>query len=846
MGALAVLGAGALWWLAQPPAPENPANTESPAAPPPARGRRSALASVLHRLRETTAAGTVRGAHGQPIVDAHICTTAPIDLTRPLLESQQCARTDRDGYYQLSPLTYEEDRISITASARGYATQNVTVAATAQPLDGWGDILIDMTLEGAEFNVQGEVLDATGGVVPGARVRVLESHLSVATASDASGLFDLHLPPGQHRIIAEADGYAPTLRTMVAPTERLVLSLLPESRITGRVLGADGEPASDVQVLALPLPGRGLRATSLYPDTVSDGEGTFALGGLGGGVYRLLARADGYSGEVISQLGIGESQRDAVVHLEAAAALSGAVALPSRDALPCARWHLLLVSDLKPPRPPSVEWQQATPRALTHPQLAKLGEDGAFVLDDVPPGRYTAQLECQGALGYLTLKSFELSAGETLALGTLIPGSAQGLTVQVSDTQGQPAPSLRLFIEPVRDGQPHAQGSAPAKAEGLPSDRWSLTSDSEGRATMLGLPPGRYRIGRAVVGKQTDQVVEVPVHGLTGAQLKLDDTATLTVQVLDELDGCAQDDVSVYLERAGAGHKSAAPGPSADSAALAMEPLGLGRYQARHLPAGSYRVVADDGCNPPLGRNDPQFIVELKPADHRELTLETRRDALLQGVVVDDDGTPLPDVWVSAYADDAVVPTALHGLDGAAHWFEQYASRGCHALTDGEGQFLIPSVSSTARYRLHGVRAGGGEAVAGGVAPGDPVTLVLGAPLGLHGEVRGQDGQPAELLTVTAMLAGSLTAHTGRVVGPGRFEVDDLAPGRTMLSILASSGRRLNTEVVVSKATESGGLQLQLTPPSSGADTVAPRSPDGVPTLVPIPPPSDDAPGAAH
>ena len=144
--------------------------------------------------------------------------------------------------------------------------------------------------------VEGTVVDSvTGAGIGGASVTLVgrPSARYQATA-DAVGHFKITgITPGNYRAAVEKDGFAspPDLRLLESAVWRvdpgdlvkLEFKLTPFHTISGRVLGADGEPASGVEVSLSP--------NIMAEDGVTDAEGHFELGSVRPGSYTLVAKS---------------------------------------------------------------------------------------------------------------------------------------------------------------------------------------------------------------------------------------------------------------------------------------------------------------------------------------------------------------------------------------------------------------------------------------------------------------------------------------------------------------------------------------------------------------------------
>jgi protocatechuate 3,4-dioxygenase beta subunit len=168
---------------------------------------------------------------------------------------------------------------------------------------------------------RGRILDPAGHPVPGAQIRVeadAEATSVVEFAADGAwrsardGSFLVSaLPPGTVKVIAWAEGYASTQKSMHVLYEgdlpSLDVVLRPAQRIPGRILDPAGRPIGGVDVLldwlarksgvsgAFPIPDSDWDAMYTKQQRArTDGDGRFVLEGVPPGVVELRLQAEGW------------------------------------------------------------------------------------------------------------------------------------------------------------------------------------------------------------------------------------------------------------------------------------------------------------------------------------------------------------------------------------------------------------------------------------------------------------------------------------------------------------------------------------------------------------------------
>src|SRR5262249_8470750 len=122
---------------------------------------------------------------------------------------------------------------------------------------------VDIVLRSGGVRVAGRVLDATGGVVPGAIVVAEggdeDAHAPATPVS--RGVFSWFGPRGTVRRGPPASGYAPSHAAGPAPGHFFAIHLVPGATLVGRtVIAGQGTPVAGVRVEAIAVEGGGGRA----------------------------------------------------------------------------------------------------------------------------------------------------------------------------------------------------------------------------------------------------------------------------------------------------------------------------------------------------------------------------------------------------------------------------------------------------------------------------------------------------------------------------------------------------------------------------------------------------------
>ncbi|MEM9383177.1 MAG: carboxypeptidase-like regulatory domain-containing protein, partial [Planctomycetota bacterium] len=278
-------------------------------------------------------------------------------------------------------------------------------------------------------HVRGRVVGPDGAGVEGADVWVsdygVDTDGHVVTTSSADGAFEIAHLPSRRRIAAMAGGYGPAhLRQIVAEagaTVEVVLRLRSDgATIRGRLADALGAPAVGARIRFLPRDPGETSGTDGEPDlglpaySVRSGpDGTYRLEGLPTGLGRLYVRADGkapYAEDV--GLGAGdELVRDVV--LETEGVVRGVVR--DEEGVPLVGARLM-----------------AGVYGAPDFSLVHSGRDGGYVLDALPHGALTVEVE-HDAAGRASAKLVVLDGAPTVWNPELQRGLVLRGVVRTSD-----------------------------------------------------------------------------------------------------------------------------------------------------------------------------------------------------------------------------------------------------------------------------------------------------------------------------------------------------------------------------------------------------------------------------
>jgi protocatechuate 3,4-dioxygenase beta subunit len=569
---------------------------------------------ALHGAPKKVAANASAGRHAAtspaPPALAAVPKTAPA-LTEPALVRRwiRGTVTARNGATLANAelcLLGEQSNFS----TQGYATQTRTVPESGDSLRF--DIVLEPELPG---NLQGIVLDATGGVVSGAAVTVrldAAPDLVAMTRSNDKGEFRLHADPGPVTITAQAEAFAPAMARVNAPAESLRLVLAPASSLEGYVVDEDtGDPIGGAMVSALP---RGF-LQSWGIGVAANEKGHFELTGLHAGEYILTASASRWSGEIAIRLGVGEALNELQVEVRRATALN---ALVTAGGKACPKGGVQLAG-------PANLW------GITD-------ADGKLTIEGVRPGTYQATVQCQGSIpwsGELLVASEPVTRQWELDPGCAVTGRVEG-------PDGEPLARANVVVQLPR--------TPPAPVA-------HCTTDEAGNFECKGIDPGKYDV-RLGGGRDSATVrIELSAgRGLDPIVLRASPSAAILVRIAHSQPGTS----NRFQVFARATDKP----PAAATATLDGQ-------MRLDLPLGDYFVYFGPTSKLPDEARRVRLVANGQVA-HVELDAPPLLS--ISGAVLDEQGVPVPDLWIHAESAD---------IEGGG------LPLGVPALTSAQGEFAI-------------------------------------------------------------------------------------------------------------------------------------------------------------
>ena len=815
-GGLVVLASLGFLWLRGPAGPQQPAVVRP-------KTQAKVAASEVARIADGSLSGSVHGSDGKAIPQARVCATT-VRSEVSWTPASTCTTTDGAGHYLIAPLA--STAYVVSATAEGFRSSSALVGGDISLGPGEGKTGVDIVLERGGARLAGRVLDATGGPVSGAMVRVLRRalpHDTTVASSGPDGSFAVWIAPGPVTVMADAAAYVPARVAHVAPSSDLVLRLTPGATLSGRVVAkGTGEPVADVRIRAIPSNGW---PDPTRPSATSDSGGAFQIQGLEPGSYALLAEGLGWRGESPPiDLGLAKSVDGVTVTVAPATIVSGKVVHADRSE-PCSRGSVTLgPNDSSPPG------RNATRPAAPVPMMvAELEADGSARLTAVPPGSYRVDVDCADA--FLTDGPATLEVGPDKVDGVIwkVTRGARVL-VRTVDGADRPAGNVLLYV---REGSPGDEASK--SGEGRPRPPLlSFSTGADGAYELTGLSPRLYTIEPSPEHKGQPATVDARQANKIETTVHLEGRGSIVVTVrtpqgtgVDQVEVGATpaepDATSPAFDRDG---KPGAPGTVAPRAfaprlRLAGTGVGNGRFEIGPLAEGLYRVTVNDGINPPAEPIEwPQGLVRVGPGI-TQATVVLRRGGVLTGRVVDGAGQPLSDVWVTA--DCSAPPGGSRGRRFAST--VSAAGSSGRTISDLDGRFRIERIASEARCTLRAEQPdGGGIAVVKGVQAGSDTAITIAALGSLSGTAKRSDGTPVTSFQLSVRDPGGAMRTETVTSTDGHWSLSRVNPGRMQILAFEPSLGDAQARVELAPGERRDGVELQF-PPASQPGALVERQP---------------------
>ena len=739
--------------------------------------------------------------------------TAPSDPGAPLT-----ATTDAGGAWSVPRLA--PGRYVLTATAPEYLPGHRTdLSLRAGGLNPG----LDLALARGGHPLRGTVVDVGGGPIENVAISIEResdgnlidfNRVGFPAVSDAEGRFVVQVPDGVYQVSAwHADYTGDSASADVAGGPRSVeLRLVPAGTIEGVVRAAQGGAPVEGAIVS----DGGIEGALGGDAALTDEAGRFRLTHLRPGAHKLEAVAAGHATRepVKVELGIGEALTGVEIRVDRAYKITGFV-VPKDDPKRALDGVMVAAYSLNP--------------MGFHVATGPSEVDGYFEIFGVKPGSYTLGSVAEEALP-------EILGGPSV---TVDKTDVTGVVIQLDrgvELRGRvDPPTVAAITLTLADDEPSMLGMLANLGNMFVRSR----SDLRGEFTLRPVKPGKLRVvAEALDGSRGQLDVDVGARGLDGVVVALAPRASVSGRIVDARGTPLRSGTVEYQPRR---RKDDGPMFSFSERGRTQAPIGEdGTYTLRGLDGGEYDVrVLDRGMSvvrwadtvdgkkyEPVRKTITAAVANLGHDYVVEL-----RDGVLRGVVVDPDGGPIADAWVTATPkreSDAeswfhrpeeqpnervgVVPALPRDPAPEGDDFEFGFARGEPALTDELGRFELTGLARrTYTLRVEALK-GSARARLSGVAVGSDVRLQVAPLAELTGTVR-SGGTPVARyeLQVKHRTGGGFDRDNETVDRPdGTFHLDHLDPGDYTLTVTADAGR-LAHELAL-KAGERKTVVLDLEP----------------------------------
>jgi protocatechuate 3,4-dioxygenase beta subunit len=711
--------------------------------------------------------GNVRGPDGAAIAGAAVAVESAIPFGARSTSDVEV--TDARGHYAFVGI--DAGLYRVVARHPDFAPAWTTAA-----VERGDDAAADLTLA-APAAIVGRLVGAADRPTAG-RVLIAEADGSappvsiastLAAEAGADGRFRIEkVPPGSYVLSATAPGYgAKRAEIVVGGRQRTAdvgdVALQTGLVIRGQVREAAGTAVAEARINAF-------RDRSMGEDRGegrTTADGSFAIGGLREGTYRLSVFAPGHA-MVDREVEAGADGVDIV--LETAGSLTGTVV--DDRGQPVENFRVL--ARMPPPTP------AAGSRVMMGPprQESISSPDGRFVLDEVAPGTYAVEVSAPER-ATSTVTNIKVSAGAATDLGRVALGAGGIVRGSVVDTAGAPVPAAVVTAQ----GTGRTFGFGPA---GSPE----AVTDARGLFEMRGVPTGALQLiarhpsfaeGRASVdvdpAKDPPEVRIAMLQGgrIEGRARRRDGTAVTGA-------------VNVFSRRSGTNFSPTSMTPISPD----------GTFVVEHVAAGTVNVVLMEGSGGQLTSTKEREVdllegqtatVEFVPRDILVTGRVTRAGAAAANLRLRASGDHFNAMFVmgSPTAPSAAGPqrmTALTREDGS---YEMLVDE------PGKGSIRIEALDGSVSYPMQRVEFPDADtfafditlpaAAVGGVV----VDRETDQPLAKANVVARSVNSPSG----TSAVSNTMTGADGRFrldVEPGEYQVSGRAEGFTGETVTLNVG----------------------------------------------------------
>jgi protocatechuate 3,4-dioxygenase beta subunit len=274
----------------------------------------------------------------------------------------------------------------------------------------------------------------------------------------------------------------------------LTVAQAPTLKVRGQIIGANGQPAQNAQVMLVPKRRIGIAMGNQFRGRGLNEAGTFEIRGVVPGSYDLIAmmndRGNPTSARVSLDIG-GADIENVTLVLTPGVTITGRLLLEGMPANTNPQRLRVTLNSLTPMAGGFLGGARGGGGQRGNPP-GLVSADGAFTLQNVAPGDYRVIVQGLPRNAYIKMARF--GAADALQQGLVVDGSRSGaLDVLVSGNTG----SIEGVVQDERQN-PSANSQVvlvpdPTKRH-RPDLYRSINTDASGKFRLDGIPPGDYKV----------------------------------------------------------------------------------------------------------------------------------------------------------------------------------------------------------------------------------------------------------------------------------------------------------------------------------------------------------------